>query len=58
MNEFEATNVSTGLIVNQNIFGGVHEKMCLRGICGQRMPRSACAFAQSDQGLRCPLTES
>ena len=26
--------------------------------CGQRRPRSACAFAQSDQGLRCPLTES
>ena len=25
------------------------------GICGQRMPRS---FAQSDQGLHCPLTES
>ena len=28
------------------------------GICGQRRPRSACAFAQSDQGLHCPLTES
>ena len=28
------------------------------GICRQRMPRSACAFAQSDQGLRSPLTES
>ena len=27
-------------------------------ICGQRRPRSACAFAQADQGLRCPLTES
>ena len=24
----------------------------------QRMPRSACASAQSDQGLRCPQTES
>ena len=23
----------------------------------KRMPRSACAFAQSDQGLRCKLTE-
>ena len=33
------------------------EKVSL-GICGQRMPRSACAFAQSDQGLHCPLTES
>ena len=28
------------------------------GICGQRRPRSACAFAQSDQGLLCPSTES
>ena len=28
------------------------------GMCGQRRPRSACASAQSDQGLHCPLTES
>ena len=28
------------------------------GIGGQRRPRSACASAQSDQGLHCPLTES
>ena len=28
------------------------------GICGQRRPRSACASAQSDQGLRFPQTES
>ena len=28
------------------------------GRCGQRRARSACASAQSDQGLRCPLTES
>ena len=27
-------------------------------ICGQSSPRSDCAFAQSDQGLHCPLTES
>ena len=26
-------------------------------ICGQRRPRSACAFAQSNQGLRCPQSE-
>ena len=26
------------------------------GICGQCSPRSDCAFAQSDQGLHCPLT--
>ena len=27
-------------------------------LCGQQRPRSACASAQSDQGLHCPLTES
>ena len=27
-------------------------------ICGQCRPRSACAIAQADLGLRCPLTES
>ena len=27
-------------------------------MCGQRRPRSDCAFAQSDQGLRCLLSES
>ena len=28
------------------------------GICGQRRPRTACASAQSDQDIRCPLAES
>ena len=28
------------------------------GICGQQQPRSACAFAQSDRGLHCPLTDT
>ena len=28
------------------------------GICGERRPRSACASAQSGQGVYCPLTES
>ena len=27
-------------------------------ICGQRSPRSDCADAQSDQGLRCPLPKA
>ena len=27
-------------------------------ICEQRGPRSDCAYAQSDQDLRCPQTES
>ena len=26
-------------------------------MCGQRRPRSDCANAQTDHGLRCPLTE-
>ena len=30
----------------------------LSGICGQRRPRSACASAQSDQGLQSPLKVS
>ena len=33
-------------------------KMFLRGMRGQRRPRSDFANAQSDQGLRCPHTES
>ena len=28
------------------------------GLCVQRKPRSACASTQSDQGIRCPFTES
>ena len=27
-------------------------------LCGQRMPGSDCADAQSDPGIRCPLTKS
>ena len=38
------------------IFAAPCENMSL-GICGQRKPRLDCAFAQSDQGLHCPLTE-
>ena len=33
-------------------------KLCLRGMRGQRRPRSDCADAQSDLGLRCSLPES
>ena len=35
-----------------------HAKNVSLGVWGQRRPRSACAFAQSDQGLHCLLTES
>ena len=35
-----------------------HTKNVFSGIFGQQRPRSACASAQSDQGLRCPHTES
>ena len=38
-------------------FGPRYAKTC-PGIGGQRMLRSACTSAQSDQGLRCPQTES
>ena len=31
-----------------------HIRMYLCGICGERRPRSDCAEAQSDQGIRCP----
>ena len=37
--------------------GLCHAKMSL-SICRQQRPRSACAFAQSDQSLCCPLTDS
>ena len=33
-------------------------KICFRGTCGQLRPRSDCANAQSDLGLRSPPTES
>ena len=39
------------------LMGCAMQKVSL-GICRQRRPRSACASAQSDQGLHCPLTES
>ena len=32
-------------------------KLCLWGICGQHWPWSDCAYAQSDQGHCCPLTD-
>ena len=38
-----------------------HAETCIRAypdISGQRGPRSACASAQADQGLHCPLTIS
>ena len=38
-----------------NIWAALCQKV-FSGICGQRRPRSDCASAQSDQGLRCPLT--
>ena len=31
--------------------------MCLWGMCGQRRPSPACAYAQFEKGLRCPCTE-
>ena len=39
-----------------NIWCTTHEKGPYV-ICGQRRPRSACAYAQTDLGLHCLLTE-
>ena len=38
------------------VFGPRHVKSYLRGTYGHRRPRSDCASAQSDLGLRCTLT--
>ena len=35
-----------------------HRKIGHYDLCGQRRPWLACAVAQADQGLRCPLTDS
>ena len=43
--------------VATHIQRSTHEKG-LEAVCRQRRFRSACAYAQTDQGLRCPLTES
>ena len=40
-----------------SLWAALRENMS-KGVCGQQRPRSACASAQSDQGLYCPQTES
>ena len=50
------TSVITHIIVK--IILAAPYKIVSLGICGQRRPRSACASAQSDQGLHCPLAGS
>ena len=42
--------------LHTNIWCAMHEKGHV--IWGKRRPWSACAYAQADLGLRCPLTES
>ena len=42
--------------VNPRILS-IYVKNVSSSICGQRKPRSACAFAQSDQVFRCPQTD-
>ena len=44
--------------INQSSVWQQTEKIRPNSICGQLGPRSDCAFAQSDQGLRCPPTIS
>ena len=40
----------------QEIIEACHEKILRK--CGQQRPRSACANAQADEDLRCPLVKS
>ena len=59
----DRTSQSGGIWVSSSFANRVQNdpyqaKMCLRFKCGQRRPRSDCAFAQSDLGLHSPLTES
>ena len=44
--QFVIENITKRAVPCQNVSSGM---------CGQRMPRSACAYAQSDQGLHCLL---
>ena len=56
-----AFDVLIGAIGSHLLFSDIWAVPCENlssGICGQRRPRSDCAFAQSDQGLNCPLEES
>ena len=41
-----------------HLYDAQHGKKGTYRVRGQRMPRSTCAFAQSDQNLRCAVTES
>ena len=49
MSSYECYNNDAFMMWCENVY---------RGICGQRRPRSACASAQSDHRIHCPLTES
>ena len=57
VNKVDKFHVVFNDLKNQDIWAAPCENVTL-GKCGQRRPRSACASAQSDQGLHCPLTES
>ena len=46
------------LFADRPVYGPRHAKNVSSDMCGQRRPRSACASAQSDQDLCCPLTDS
>ena len=46
------------VLLNGIIIASRRAKNASSGICEQRRPRSACASAQADQGLRRPLKKS
>ena len=58
MLKYDAFWLRTSMFADRIVIWAVPSEKGTSGICGQRRPRSACASAQSDQGLRCPLTES
>ena len=57
MRHFFNLIVNIFLILQEHIWATPCQNVSL-GFCQQRKPRSACTFAQSDQGLCCPLTDS
>ena len=54
----EIAQIDYVLLLESNYQGAVPCENVTLGICGQRNPRSDCADAQSDLGLRSPLTET
>ena len=56
--QFTSIPMGPGKIKQQNDMQKETHKKDPYAICGHRRSTSACAYAQADQDLRCPLTES